>query len=300
MKKFLLILLLAAVVLPSSAQLLYRISGNGLQKDSYVIGTYHLADASFVDKIPGAREALNSAEQVYGELAMDVTTNPDSMAVMQQMMMLPEGQTLKNVLTEEQLGAVDACFENVLGMKLTNPMMFMQMGKMTPAGISQTLALMVFMKKHAGEFNIQNGIDSYFQTEGARQGKYVGGLETMAFQMSVLFGDSMEDQVKSLMCLVDNMEFSEMQAEELTKAYYAQDFDALMKVFNEKMGNDCDGSEDDMDKTVYNRNDNWIKQMPAIMKEHSTFFAFGAAHLGNERGLIAQLRKLGYSVEPVK
>ena len=46
------------------AQLLYKISGNGLTKPSYIIGTYHLAPVSFADSIPGLKEAMAATEQV--------------------------------------------------------------------------------------------------------------------------------------------------------------------------------------------------------------------------------------------
>lgn len=43
-----------------------------------------------------------------------------------------------------------------------------------------------------------------------------------------------------------------------------------------------------------------MKQMPEIMKQKGTFFAVGAGHLPGERGLLAQLKKAGYTVEGIK
>ena len=50
MKKILIFAMLALVSLSSQAQLLYKISGNGLKEPSYVIGTYHLAKVSQGDE----------------------------------------------------------------------------------------------------------------------------------------------------------------------------------------------------------------------------------------------------------
>ena len=47
------------------------------------------------------------------------------------------------------------------------------------------------------------------------------------------------------------------------------------------------------------RNENWAVKMPDVMKEKSTFFAVGAAHLLGKEGLINLLRKAGYSVKPL-
>lgn len=299
-KLFLSLCVLAASVMPSSAQLLYRISGNGLQKDSYIIGTYHVADASFVDQIPGAKDALNSVEQVYGELPMADGLNPDSMAVLQNCMMLPEGQTLKDVMTEEQFNKLDSYFENATSMKLSSPLIFSQMGKMSPTSIENTLTILACVKKSNGQFNPQNGIDNYFQVAAQQMGKPAGGFESVYFQAHVLFGKSIEEQVKSLMCMIDNPEFYDLMLDEIIKAYYSQDMVKITETLDMKMGNECDPTPEDMETLIYNRNDNWVKQMPAVMAEHSTFFAFGAGHLGGERGVLALLKAKGYTVEGVK
>jgi uncharacterized protein YbaP (TraB family) len=47
------------------------------------------------------------------------------------------------------------------------------------------------------------------------------------------------------------------------------------------------------------RNENWAVKMPNIMKDKSTFFAVGAAHLLGEQGVINLLRKKGYTVKPI-
>lgn len=47
------------------------------------------------------------------------------------------------------------------------------------------------------------------------------------------------------------------------------------------------------------RNKNWSEKMPKMMKEKSSLFAVGAAHLTNEFGIIHLLRKKGYTITPV-
>ena len=57
-KKFSIIVLLVIAIMTTNAQLLYKISGKGLSAPSYIVGTYHLAPASFADSIPGIRQAM--------------------------------------------------------------------------------------------------------------------------------------------------------------------------------------------------------------------------------------------------
>lgn len=48
------------------------------------------------------------------------------------------------------------------------------------------------------------------------------------------------------------------------------------------------------------RNENWIPQLEKILPEKNCFIAVGLLHLYGECGLIVQLRKRGYKVEPVE
>ena len=48
------------------------------------------------------------------------------------------------------------------------------------------------------------------------------------------------------------------------------------------------------------RNRNWIPVMQGLMAEETVFFAVGAGHLAGEEGVIALLRKAGYTMTPVQ
>lgn len=301
MKKTLLPLLFSLLlVLPLPAQILYRISGNELDKPSYIVGTYHLADGSFVDSIPGARQVMADVEQVCGELSMGDMLSPDSVAYLQQAMMLPEGKTIKDILTPEQLSRVDAYCESLIGLKLTNPMLFGQMGTMTPQALTTNFEVLSIMKRMQGAFNPQNTLDNYFQVQALQAGKSVRGLETLAFQANVLFGSPLERQVELLMCMVDNAEYYEEISQKLVAAYYSQNLDSLDATFNAEMGSTCDSTPAERDALIDGRNRNWIKQMPAIMSQKSTLFAVGCGHLVGDAGLLNLLSAAGYVVEGVK
>ena len=66
---FALILFVAATTLTAQNEtkydnaLLWKVSGNGLSKPSYILGTHHLAHVSYVDSIPGLRSAMETTEQ---------------------------------------------------------------------------------------------------------------------------------------------------------------------------------------------------------------------------------------------
>ena len=293
-----LLLLMAAVTM--QAQLLWKISGNGLQKPSYIIGTYHLAPVSFTDSIKGLKAALDASEQVYGEIVMADLASPENQQKAQAAMMLPDGQTLDKLFTADEMTRINALVKSVLGVDMTNPMVAQQLGKLTPYALQVQLGVLIYLKKHPG-FNPNEGFDSYFQKEAAAKGKGVGGLETFDFQINTLYkSTTMERQKQLLLCMADNLEFTEEQTENVVKAFFTQDLDGIEKAMDAKLNNTCDGTPEEKETLIYSRNDNWMKQMPEIMKQKGTFFAVGAGHLPGERGLLAQLKKAGYTVEGIK
>ena len=120
MKKVIIIVLalVVGVAFKTHAQILYRISGNGLETPSYIVGTYHLAPASFADSIPGMLQAMEETGQVCGELDMMEVFKPENAASMLQSQMLPEGVTLSSLLTSEQRMRLNAVLLEVLGTNL--------------------------------------------------------------------------------------------------------------------------------------------------------------------------------------
>ena len=283
-----------------NAQLLYRISGNDLDKPSYIVGTYHLAPASFADSIPGAKATLDEVGQVCGEVDM---AEMQSMAGLQKVMaamMLPDGQSLSDILTKEQLDKLNAFMMETLGADLNNPMVAAQLGKMIPVAISTQLQMVQYMKMTPG-FNPTEMIDSYFQNAARAAGKSVIGFETVDFQISVLYtGTSIERQKEQLMCMLDNQEYNFMIMKNITEAYFSQNIEKICEVTEEKLGNSCDTTPEEDEALIYGRNADWAEKMPEIMSSESTLFVVGAAHLPGERGVIELLKNKGYLVEPVK
>ena len=301
MKKTLTFIIALLAASSMNAQILYKITGKDAKGASYIIGTYHLADASFTEKIPGLQTALAETEQVYGEVNMENTMQPASTQKMTAAMMLPEGQTLKTVLTPEQFGKVSAFAKELMGVGLDNDMVFSQLGKMSPRALATQFTLLLFMKNSTTPFNPANGIDNFFQMQAKQNNKPIGGLETIDFQIETLYKSTpIVRQVEELICLVDNKEYNLMMVQEITKAFYAQDLQAIEKAADEKLNNSCDSTPEEEERLIYGRNDNWMKLMPSIMAEKPTFFAVGALHLVGERGMLAQLQKAGYTVTPCK
>ena len=271
MKKIFLSLLFAVVsCIVSNAQLLYKVSHKNLAKPSYIVGTYHLAPASFIDSIPGAKAALDAVDVVCGEVVMSEMESRESQKKVMEAMTLPDGKSLTDVLTADEMQSLNAYMDKLLGMNLDNPLLKSQMGKMTPMALSTQLQVVQYMKLTPG-FNPMKLIDVHFQKVAKKAGKTVAGLETVDFQIETLYkGTTLERQKQQLLCMVDNDGYYALQMKELSAAYFAQDMQALLEITDEKMGNLCDSTPQEEEALIYGRNAAWVEKMPAMMGEAST------------------------------
>lgn len=121
--------------------------------------------------------------QTYGELLTSQMANADSVALLQQAMMLPDGMTIDKVLSVDEMARLNAYMQKLLGMDLNSPLLAQQMGRMSPVALSTNLSLLAFVKKNGAP----SGFDEYFQKESLTHGKGVGGLESMSDQINILF-----------------------------------------------------------------------------------------------------------------
>ena len=283
----------------SQAQILYRISGKGLESPSYIVGTYHLAPSSFADSIPGMRQAVEQTNQVCGELDMMDAFKPENTAKLLKAQMLPEGTTLSSLLTSEQLERLNALLLDVMGSNLNDETFAAQMDKMTPAALSTTLSLQSYIKR-TESFNPMELIDNYFQMLALQNGKAIKGFETVDFQMGILYGESLEKQVNDLMCMVDHFEETDEMVNRITTAYFSQSLKQIEESMEEESKVECGTTDEDEDRLINNRNSNWLEMMPSMMAEQPTLFVVGAGHLCGEKGVLKLLEKAGYTVEGVK
>ena len=115
MKSFIGAVLFICVAFSANAQLLWKVSGNGLNQPSYIIGTHHLAPFSIMDSIAGLKKAMNETQQVYGEIKMSEMQSPATMEKMQKAMMIESDTTLNSLLSPKDFETANKfCKENLM------------------------------------------------------------------------------------------------------------------------------------------------------------------------------------------
>ncbi|NDW13154.1 TraB/GumN family protein [Bacteroides sp. 214] len=294
MKKIITTLFLVCAAVCTQAQLLWKISGNDLEKSSYVFGTHHLAPYAILDSVKGYRAAYNECERVIGEVAMSEMRSPETMGMMQRMMMIDEDSiTLKSLFTPEEYELVKKTCQEYVGLHID------MVPKMKPAYITNNLVVVLYIK-HMPNYKSKEQLDSFLQEMGSNLGKQIAGLETLEFQMNMLFNNSpLERQAELLVCTISDIDNTVKQAIELTDAYMNQQLDKLLEIAYHKTNTNCDPLPGEMEAMIDNRNMAWAEKLPAMMKEMASFVAVGALHLPGEKGLINLLKEAGYTVEPI-
>ena len=275
----------------AQAQILYKVEKKGCDKTSYLLGTHHFAPLSVIDSIQELPAIMKGIDKLYGEVEMSKMSDPAAMMGLQQMLMAPADSTLDKVLTPAQLDSVKTVWNEYTGGQAPIEMVY----PMKPAVLSTQLAAMM-VQKALPELNPLEGIDNTMQTRAAALGKPVAGLETIDFQMDMLYNRPVAEQAKDLMKTVSDVKGEQDKAIELSKAYLNHNIDKILEIVTTMEESDAEAAE----RMIYSRNDNWIKQLSEEMPGTSLMVVVGAGHLPGERGVIEGLRKAGFTVTPVK
>ena len=293
MKRLSLILAVLLLAVAAQAQLLWKVSGNGLGRPSYIFGTHHMAPATMIDQIKGMDEAISGCDIVVGEVEKDSLTSPEVQARMAQDMIAPLDSTLDILLTTEEYRVVEKVFDKYFG---TMGVKLSQMKSLKPSAISTQMQAMQALK-YFPNFDATNLIDVAVQQRANDAGRPSVGLESVQEQIDLLFNGPLTEQAKGLVESCKQDEFFQVQSAALVDAYMSQDLDKIQTVMTDAtMG----GSEEAMEALIYNRNRLWAAKLVEMMPERACLVCVGAGHLPGDQGLLQLLRERGFTVEPVQ
>jgi len=269
-----------------NAQLLWKISGNGLEKPSYLFGTHHLVDKDQIKNADKIIDLSKQADAVVGE--MDMPDQASSQMKIMQAGML-NGTTMKELLSPEDYQLADTEFQQLMGAGMA------QLGMMKPMLLETLYSSMTFMKAY-GMSKQPEAIDAILQKAAKENNKKIIGLETLDQQMDIILNQiPLKRQAEILMKDIKEKQKGIDLLISITDAYKAGDMakaEALDKA-------DDSMTADEKKPLIENRNNAWLAKLPELMKAQSCFIAVGFLHLVSDKGLVAQLKKAGYSVEPV-
>lgn len=279
-RKFLLITFFIGIASAISAQsLLWKVTGKDIQNPSYLYGTFHIQDSRVFSFDSTVWRAFNSCEAMAGELLFDDI----DIAAVRQSMMLPKGQTISGMLSKEDFAILDSICKAKLGTSV------IFLNTMKPFFLITTIQQMDFNKEQ------EQALDQFFQDQARQQGKSCYGLEKYIDQINALDAISLKEQVTMMVqFLHDTTVNIADENDKLIATYLAFEIDSLVK-----MTQDTTLPPHFSKILVDQRNVTMVKGFREIAKTKRLFCAVGAAHLGGKKGIIALLRKKGYTVEAV-
>ncbi|MBO5624954.1 MAG: TraB/GumN family protein [Prevotella sp.] len=299
MKRIILSMALVLGTIGASAQLMYKISGNELEKPSYVVGTHRLAPAAMAQLINGISDALNGTDQMYGELNVDVAT-ADASQTVKEATTIADGKTIQQLLSADELKRFNAFLMKTQEQDLRNRMLAAKIEKKTPAALTREMKIWLYLANHRGTFDPMSQIDAYFVQLAQKNNMPMFGMETVEEYANAVYKSVPENRQKEqMMCLVDNQQFYQKQMDNVLNGYMMQNMNTIEQALNEKIGGKCDATSEEM-TACQERLARWAQKMPEIMKGAPTLFVIGIEKLPGENGILQLLRNAGYTVEGVK
>jgi uncharacterized protein YbaP (TraB family) len=283
MKKYtLLFITLSIVCFSLSAQkkyqsLLWEISGNGLDKPSYLYGTmhvssklaFHLGDSFFM----ALKNVDMVALEIHPETWVDDMLAFDPYAFWQGGGGGYYGRSRELGKAEKRKKAIMEALRK--DPSLINYYLFRSQG-------------------YSGNFEEDTYLDLYIFQAGKKLGKKTGGLEQMSELMLNLeeAERAREEEYKYKKRTRDYYDESVSFSDALEDAYRRGDLDAIDSL------NIADGTPGYLEYMLYKRNQVMADRMDSIIKNADLrlFAGMGASHLPGEQGVIEMLRKKGYTL----
>jgi uncharacterized protein YbaP (TraB family) len=257
----------------SNYSLLWKISGKGMAKPSFLFGTMHVSDKRVFHFSDSVMLAIQSCPRFALEVQPDsaiskmykLLQNPDSLRDLEKMFSSEEYEKLAKKFKQK----------NGYDMGNTDPVM-----------------LESLLNQDNKPDDRQTFIDAYLYGIARTLNKGIYGLEDPSSQLDEYFGSPGAIKQRLVGVLDDNAEtYKKQSKEDMTKIYSTGDINKIYDYIQ---------AVDMIDSTIIRRNKVMASSIIKNMKYEPIFSAVGAAHLPGTNGVIALLQQAGYTVTQVK
>ncbi|MBO9681232.1 MAG: TraB/GumN family protein [Flavisolibacter sp.] len=271
-----------SVVHGQEESVLWKISGKGLKRDSYLLGTAHTVSYKLIDSFPKLKSIFRECEfgifekspNSIGDVKyVDIHTPP-----------------LDSVFTPSEYALIDSFFSN-------SPF-----GSIKPYNNDASLSGMlqaVVMLKREGTKNQEMFFDEYIQfffIDTLKKKTY--GLDEPEEMARSSARENHRQTAESIVYLIKNDVDVDQGLKPLFDiSLYRTSLKSDMKL-NKQLG-DSEGEQVIRDFTI-ERHRIWLPKIITKVNEGPCFIAVGLGHLQYNTGLIQLLRQEGYTLKPVK
>ncbi len=257
----------------------------------YLFGSMHALPEGVDWRSDQFDEVFAGAEAIYFEIPMTPAELLKMQVKLLNVGMLPAGETLRDLLDDEDDAALEAMAERA-GLPMA------AVDRMKPATAATSLAAAVMAD--AG-LSPTSGVELSLAAEAARRGVEVAGLETVEEQMALLFEMPREQGLAMLRETLEGADDPEAAAEELRslyRAWAAGDIDGMQAMIDEMKETDPDLHA----RLLVERNARWVPHLVDVLARQPgvVLVVVGGGHLEGEGGVLPLLREQGVAVERVE
>ena len=262
--------------------LLWKISGKGMAKVSYLFGTMHILCSDEAKLSDSLKAVIAGCDEVYFEIKLDDLSN--LLGAMKSMQM-NDDKKLSDLMSVEKYQKVKNYFS-----KHGSMLPFSMLERFKPLLISSLI------EEQNMNCQATDGMELTIMKELRPYDKPIRGLETMEFQAGLFDSIPYTKQAEELLDYIDSADQYKKMTADLAAMYKRQDLDQIDEISRK----DDPAMNGYMDLLLYDRNRKWAKNLDTLLSKKSLLIAVGAAHLPGKDGLIDLLRKDGYTLTPVK
>lgn len=274
--------------------ILWKVERDG-KPASYLFGTVHLTDKRVTKLSPAVNSALKESKTVALEVAdISEQATASMLAKSAPLVMFTDGRRLDRLLSESE-------YETVKQIVTRSGM---------PADLASLfkpwIVTMIMSVSDCERTKMRKGervLDMRIAEKGKANGAKVVGLETMTSQLEALASVPEEQQLKMLRASLQFADRTNDMMETLIQLYLNRKIAAALPfqiAMARTVGIGDDAFAGFQEKLLNERNERMSQSAAPLLEEGGVFIAVGALHLPGEDGLVALLRKDGYTVTAVE
>lgn len=293
---------------------LWKVEGKG--NTIWILGSVHMLPER-AHPFPAAfDQAYEDADRLIFEVDLSAT-DPTALFGLMQSLMLPAGQTLEDVLSEETWEMLEPRLDDLVEGMMTmmsaaggdaggEEMPGLPMGELDPDMIKEFMKpallrmkpwFIAFILQSQGaardDYKAELGVDLFYMNRAKEDEKKISGLETFEQQLGFLEKTASGNEDEFLRAVLEQKSSEDDMLDKLVDAWMKGD---LMKL-DELMNASLKESPEIREILLLQRNRNWVPQIEDLLNDEENYLiVVGAGHLIGEGSVIDLLRKKGYKV----
>ena len=261
--------------------LFWEITGNGLNKASYLFGTMHVSNKMAFHLSDSFYNAIQHTDMVALEL------NPENW----------QKDMVKMDAAQQELGGFykDNASQYIIESSFRIDDYYDRLKAALTADPQQINSLLYRTFSVQQDYEENTYLDLYIYQTGRKFGKLAGGVEDYYQTQKILFeayAAMAKEKIKrtSDVSYESNIDINK----KIQEAYRRGDLDML-----DSLERISFNSPAYTERFLYERNKIQANSIDTLLKQHSIFVGVGAAHLPGTKGVIELLRKKGYTLRPI-